>query len=301
MGWLRRLRLQRRSARPHDAGAERGEPVQAWPPGHFYSPIPSLAEVRSREAAIFGTVPETLPGVELNEAGQRSLFEALKQYYPQQPFGDQPTRDRRFGFDNPNFSYGEAIILYCMMRHLRPRRVIEVGSGYSSSAILDINELFFENAIDCTFIDPYPDLMLSMLRPGDLERVTVLAKAVQDVAVETFAELMPHDILLIDSTHISKVGSDVNSLFFQVLPRIRPGVYVHIHDICYPFQYPKEWIYQGRAWNEAYLVRAFLQYNRAFEISFFNSFFGERHRELLLRDMPLCARNPGSRLWLKRA
>jgi hypothetical protein len=77
-------------------------------------------------------------------------------------------------------------------------------------------------------------------------------------------------------------------------------VYVHIHDIYFPFEYPKEWVYQGRAWNEGYMMRAFLQYNRAFDIIFFNAFFALRYPETLAARMPLCAVNPGGGLWLRK-
>ena len=75
---------------------------------------------------------------------------------------------------------------------------------------------------------------------------------------------------------------------------------MHFHDIYYPFEYPKEWIYQGRAWNEAYLLRAFLQYNRDFEIVYFNSMIGARHRMVLEEKLPLCAGNPGSSIWIQK-
>ena len=78
----------------------------------------------------------------------------LREFYDEQPFSAQKTAGRRYWFENPAYSYSDAILLYCMMRHLRPRRIIEVGAGYSSGAILDTNELFFDNSIECTFIEP---------------------------------------------------------------------------------------------------------------------------------------------------
>lgn len=274
--------------------------IEGWPPGHFYSPIPSLREVRKREQQIFGPPPSDIPGVELNEAAQLALFQTLTRYYGEQPFGDHQQADRRFFFDNPNFSYGEAVILYCMMRHLRPKRIIEVGSGYSSCAMLDTNERFFDNAVACTFIEPYPDLLLSLITPADRDRIRIVPRPLQETDLGEFASLASGDMLIIDSTHVSKVGSDVNRLVFDVLPALQRGVYIHIHDIGYPFEYPKAWIYEGRAWNEAYLIRAFLQYNQAFEVVFFNSFFGWRYGEALAAGMPLCAKNPGSSLWLRK-
>lgn len=115
-----------------------------------------------------------------------------------------------------------------------------------------------------------------------------------------FLSLTAGDILLIDSTHVSKVDSDVNHILFDILPSLNPGVYVHFHDICYPFEYPKQWVYQGRAWNEAYILRAFLQYNTSFEIVIFNSFLGYFCLDLLQQYLPLCAKNPGISIWLKK-
>ena len=155
--------------------------------------------------------------------------------------------------ENPAFATVTPSFFYCILRHTRPARVIEVGSGYSSCALLDTNELFFGNSIACTFIEPYPQLLTSLLKDGDDSRITVVAKNLQDVELSVFSELSAGDVLFVDSSHVSKTNSDVNYVFFEILPRLSSGVYIHFHDIFYPFEYPKEWVYQGRAWNEAYL------------------------------------------------
>jgi predicted O-methyltransferase YrrM len=249
-----------------------------------------------------------LPGIDLNEDGQLVLLEALKQYYPAQPFTSQPQLDRRYRFDNPAFGHCDAIILYCLMRHARPRRIVEVGSGYSSCVFLDTNDLNFGGGIACTFIDPYPELLRSLLRPGDAERVRILQQEVQDIDTAIVQELEAGDMLFIDSSHIAKTGSDTNYEVFELLPRVRAGVYIHFHDVFYPFEYPRNWVYQGRAWNEAYLLRAFLQYNEQFRIVLFNSFLEQFHREKLAREMPLCLqyreqdgiRTTAQSIWLQR-
>lgn len=282
-----------------DVTAERDKFQLGWPPGHFYSPIPSLEDVKRDEEQIF-RVPAHLPDVELNVDGQIALFDQIKRYYPEQPFEDDKKDGLRYFFVNPNYSYGEAIMLYCLMRHLRPKRIVEVGSGYSSCAMLDTNELFLGGSTFCTFIEPYPQLLQSLIKDADHDRIEIVQSRLQDIDIQTFSALSPGDILFIDSTHVSKVNSDVNYIFFEILPRLRSDVYIHIHDICYPFEYPKAWIYQGRAWNEAYLLRAFLQNNHAFEIQFFNSFMGYFHMDMFANDMPLCAKNPGTSLWIKK-
>ena len=94
------------------------------------------------------------------------------------------------------------------------------------------------------------------------------------------------DILFIDSSHVGKIGSDVTDVLFRILPTLRPGVAVHIHDVPWPFEYPRHWIDAGRAWNEAYFVRAFLQYNRDFRVLFFNAYMARHHSELLRENLP---------------
>jgi hypothetical protein len=187
-----------------------------------------------------------------------------------------------------------------MIRHARPRRIIEVGSGYSSCVTLDTNEVFFDNRIACTFVDPYPQFLRWLLRDDDLGRIEILDRGLQGITLDLFRTLESNDILFIDSTHVAKVGSDVNYIFAEILPTLRPGVYVHFHDIFYPFEYPKEWIYEGRFWTEAYLLRAFLSFNRAYEIVLFNTFLERFHRDRFVRRMPLCLMNEGGSIWLRR-
>jgi hypothetical protein len=177
---------------------------------------------------------------------------------------------------------------------------VEIGSGHSSCVVLDTNERFFDGSIQCTFVEPYADLLRSLVREDDLERATLLEAPLQSLGDDVFSQLQANDILLVDSTHVAKVGSDVNRIVFEVLPLLASGVHVHFHDVYYPFEYPRSWVLEGRAWNEAYLLRAFLQYNHAFEVAFFNSFLGQLHRDALAAALPLAAPNPGSSLWLRR-
>ena len=109
----------------------------------------------------------------------------------------------------------------------------------------------------------------------------------QDVPLEVFHTLSANDILFVDGSHVARIGSDVVHILFHILPRLRPGVIVHFHDILWPFEYPKRWVVgAGYAWNEAYCLRAFLQYNRAFEIMYYNSFLVENYPAQLLEKMP---------------
>jgi hypothetical protein len=269
------------------------------PPGHFYSPLPSLEEVR-RDAERLWHVPRHLPGIDLRESQQLQLLDEFSLYYREQPFPERRNSDRRYYFENSSFSYSDALVFYSMVRHASPKRIVEIGSGYSSCVALDTNELFFDNQIACVFIEPYVDLLLSLIRPEDRSRVTIIPRRVQDVSLEVFHALEANDFLFIDSTHVAKIGSDVNHIMTHILPTLRVGVYVHFHDVPYPFEYFRDWIEEGRAWNEAYMVRAFLSFNSAYEIVFFNTFLERFHRERFAAHMPLCLRNEGGSLWIRR-
>ena len=268
--------------------------------GHFYSPIPSIQHLRKHEREIFETVPRYVPGLDLNEQEQLQLVDRFRTYYTEQPFPPERSERFRYFFENGAFRYSDAIFLYCMMRLKRPKRIIEVGSGYSSCLMLDTNETDFQNSIRCTFIEPYPKLLLSLLKDTDSDRIELIGKPVEEVPLETFSRLSSGDFLFIDSTHVAKAGSDVNHIFTNILPALQPGVYVHFHDIFYPFEYPKEWIYDGKAWNEAYVLRAFLQFNDRFKIQLFPNFLMHFHEELFAKHMPLCLKDPGGSIWLRR-
>jgi hypothetical protein len=139
-----------------------------------------------------------------------------------------------------------------------------------------------------------------LLTPADAKQITLLETPLQEVPLSTFEALEANDILFIDSTHVCKTGSDVNRLIFEILPRLQAGVYIHIHDMFYPFEYPKSWVLEGRAWNELYLVRAFLQNNDTFEIAAFNNYLTLMHRDWFQQHMPLCLKNTGGSLWLRK-
>lgn len=270
------------------------------PFGHFYSPTPSIDQIRQDEERIFGNIPRSIAGIDLNEVGQMHLFDEFKKYYKELPFKAHKTDNLRYFFENIYYLYSDAIFLYCMIRHMQPKKIMEIGSGHSSCVILDTNELFFDNTIQCTFIEPYPERLLSLIKPADTEKIELVEKRLQDIPLEKFGSLVEGDILFIDSTHVSKVGSDVNYIFFEILPYLNKGVFIHFHDIFYPFEYPKQWIYEGEAWNESYLLRTFLQYNQQFEIIFFNTFLEHFYGDRFEVEMPLCMKNKGGSIWIKK-
>lgn len=284
--------------------------VRAFSPGHYYSPVPSEDDIEEIGFYADKKNVKELPGINLREVYQISLIEEFRKIYgelPWPPEGEDADEKFRYRFDNIYFSYGDAVTLYLMMRHFEPKRIIEVGSGFSSGAMLDVDERFLDGETEFTFIEPYPERLRELLFDEDLDRVSILNQPVQKVDLSEFERLKDGDILFIDSSHVSKTGSDVNFLIHCVLPALKPGVIIHFHDIFWPFEYPQKWLKSGRAWNEAYLVRAFLQYNAQFEILFFNSFMEHQHRKMLREKLPLMLRQPkgkmtfgNSSLWLRK-
>jgi hypothetical protein len=273
-------------------------PPQYVAPGHFYSPIPSVEDIDRATAARQASDP--LLGIDLREEEQMRLLQRLAKVYPEIPFASDRAKGFRFAFDNPSYSWCDGIILFCMIRDLRPRRIIEVGSGHSSCLILDTNELFFDGSIEVTFVDPHPELLLGLLRSGEVERTDIVAKKLQDTDLELFASLRANDILFIDSSHVAKAGSDVQSLFFNILPTLSPGVVVHLHDVFDGFEYPVDWLQEGRSWNEQYLLRAFLQFNTHFRVKLFTAHMLLKHPDFFHQHMPNCFLNSGGNFWMER-
>ena len=271
-----------------------------YPAGHYYSPIVSVDDIRQREKEIWkNAAADGIKGIELHTANQIGLAAQLSQYYSEVPFSKEKSGSLRYWFDNNYYSYTDGIVLYSMIRHFKPHRIIEVGSGYSSALMLDVNELFFDNRICLHFIEPYPERLYSLMSEKDKHSATVLETAVQEVDLKLFSQLQAGDMLFIDSSHVSKCGSDVNFILFDILPTLNSGVLIHFHDVFYPFEYPKDWVFSGWNWNEDYLLKAFLMYNGAFSIRFFSNYLHVLHKEVF-KDMPMTYLNTGGNLWMQK-
>lgn len=241
-------------------------PPEFFPPGHFHSVIPSLSEVTERASAIFSKTID-VHDIELNTKEQIRILKDFNSMEEKPPFYSQERRIR-FNIENGSFSYDDAPILHYMIRRLHPKRIIEIGSGNSSACMLDTSEIFLGDSVDFTFIDVNCENLRKNLLEKDLGRIQILEQPVQDVDLALFTTLQANDLLFIDSSHVSRVGSDVHTIFFKVLPILSPGVCIHFHDIRYPFQYQENTVMKGIFWNEAYLLRAFLMHNKDFEIVF---------------------------------
>jgi len=269
-----------------------------FPTGHYYSPIVNLDEIRQREHEIWvdpGFV--VMSAIDLNINYQKSLIEKFSIFYKEIPFPDRKDNTYRYFYQNPAFSYSDAIILYSVIRYFEPSNIIEVGSGYSSALILDSLDLLSRPDVNVTFIEPYNEKLLSLISENDKKRVLILKDKLEYISLDFFNQLDMNDILFIDSTHIVKTGSDVNCLLLSILPNLKKGVFIHFHDIFFPFEYPKEWVYEGRSWNEAYFLRSFLMFNKSFKILLFSDFLHKLHPECF-SQMPNCYKNTGGSLWL---
>ncbi len=271
-----------------------------YPPGHYYSPCPDLEAVSKYKEDIY-SINKEFEAIELREKEQLNLLSRIAdEIYPTISFPIKKDKKNRYYYDNPNYSYSDAIVLHSMIRLLAPKRIIEVGSGFSSAVMLDTNDHYFNQEIDLTFIEPYPDLLVSISTVNDSIHNRLIPKQLQEVDTSIFEALNAGDFLFIDSTHVSKINSDVNKLFFEILPRLTKGVYIHFHDIFYPFEYPWEWVCEGRAWNEAYFLRSFLMYNEHFQIIYFQDMLFKKHQDYFKRKMPLCLKNSGGNIWLRK-
>lgn len=236
---------------------------------HYYSPVPDIEDLEQRR--VWDHRSE-LAGIDFRVEQQLAFLTRLGK-----GFGDecqwprtQTSDPLQFFTDNGCFSFGCAASLHCILRHFKPKRVIEVGSGHSSLVISSAIRLNLENhaqpECEYTIIDPYPGEVIS----GGLPCVTRLIKErVELVGMDFYDQLRENDVLFIDSSHTVRTGGDVNHLILDVLPRLAPGVIVHFHDIGLPYEYSKVYFTNPSFrvfWTEAYLLQAFLSFNNRFEI-----------------------------------
>lgn len=290
------------------AEAPTPEPAQpetallCWPLDHFYSPIAN-SRLLSREPAhsrVFPPTPRATPGIDWRGPEQVALVRDLAAEAPMDFPGDATGNPRDYHAGNPMFARLDAWMLQAMLRHFRPRRVIETGCGWSSLVTARVNREYFDRAIDFTCIEPYPPEFLGDGIDG-ISRLIV--SPVEELELEPFLQLGDRDVLFIDTSHVAKTGGDVVFLYNEVLPQLASGVVVHIHDIFLPWDYPEEWVLTGRSWNEQYLVRAFLSFNSAFQILLsvaWMSHYEPRALAEAINGYPARFPDGGGSLWLRR-
>ena len=251
-------------------------------PNHFYEPIPDTSRLPER----LWTTPSDLAGLELNDAGQVALLAHFVERYRAEysAFPASPTGNPSDYFaDNGMFLGVDAEMLYCLVREHKPARIVEIGSGFSTrvsaAAIRRNREDDPSYRGELIALDPFPP---PELRAGFAGLTRLIEQPVQNVPIEEFTSLTAGDILFIDSSHVLKIGSDVQHEYLSILPRLQPGVLVHVHDIFLPMEYPREWVIdRHRFWNEQYLLQAFLAFNTSFEIIWAGSYMHRYHPDLL--------------------
>ena len=251
-----------------EKGSSLKTPSPAFPDGHFYSPIVNVEDVQINESKIW---PEkkSVHGIDFNDYSHAKLLKNSKEIisdfdYPMEV--DDEDQKNQFYINNSQFSNLDPYILFALLRMLKPKRMIEVGSGFSSLLTADVNRRFFNNTMEFKCIEPFPRKFLT---EGVSGVSNLIVEKVMNVSTEIFENLDESDILFIDSSHVCKTGSDVNYLFFDVIPKLKSGVYVHVHDIFLPQDYKKEWVLdEGRSWSEQYVLQALLMYSQKFEVVF---------------------------------
>ena len=269
--------------------------------GDFESPLPDICEgQRFATAALNHKPADKVPGIDFRFDEQQRLLLKMVELYPEFDWSEHPIPGRRFHFGQGWYAQADSICLYSMLRLFRPRRVVEIGSGFTSALMLDVNDRFLGGQTQLTFVDPHPNRLDLLLSRDDKRQGRIVRQRVQDAPPTIFTELENGDFLFIDSSHVSKVGSDVNFLVFEILPALPIGVFVHFHDVFWPFEYPAKWIADGRSWNEAYLLRAFLTFNESFEIAFWVPFAALLWRDIIKECMPTYLTDTGAAIWIRR-
>jgi Methyltransferase domain len=264
-------------------------------PVHFHQPIPDTSQLADD---IWSRASE-LVGIDMNDDEQvclvRDVFPQFRSEYealPNAPTGDPAA----FYHGNGRFDGTDALGLYCMLRHLRPRRVLGVGSGYSTR--LAAQAALVNRSTELVCIDPDPD---EVLQEGFAGLTSLITARVEEVSLDLFTTLEAGDVLFIDSSHVVRIGGDVEFLFLDVLPRLQSGVVVQVHDVFLPYQYPREWLVDGlRFWNEQYLLHAFLAFNSAFRVLLADSYLEARHPHVLRSTFPTSPWWGGGSFWFQR-
>ena len=241
---------------------------QCYPFNHYESPYLSINEIDGIQDENIGS--DVLIGVDLNFINQNHFKEIIcNKYNLYNQFLNIPYH--RYSIENAWFNKEDALVLMTMMLEFKPKKIIEIGSGFSTCVMLDVNEYCLNNETEITSIEPYPERLLSKIRINE-KNYQLNVNSVQQCDISIFEKLEKNDILFIDSSHVAKSGGDILYEYFKIIPMLQSGVIIRIHDIFFPFTYPKKWLYEGRCYNEAYILHGFLMNNNEYEIIYFNNF-----------------------------
>lgn len=246
---------------------EDGDYRYAHPFNHYESPYADLAFVRKNKNKIYNIGKEM--NINFDIESQINLLSRISEIPLLNWNNNEANNGFRYYTDNDNTWFGIscAVALYGMIMLNKPKHIIEIGSGFSTSVMLDTNEHCFNNEIDIQCIEPRPQRLKKLLKESD--RILIHENDLQEVPLDLFSKLEPNDILFIDSSHVMKTGSDVSYELFEILPMIPKGVYIHFHDVFWPFEYPLSWLAEGRAYNEQWVLRALLTDSTAYKVTLF--------------------------------
>ncbi|ELR97962.1 class I SAM-dependent methyltransferase [Gloeocapsa sp. PCC 73106] len=267
-------------------------------PVHFYQPVPSTEELPDE----LWEKPSELVGIDLNIPSQIELLESFQEFI--QEFNQIPDASTKYS-STLFFAGVDAHILYSMIRKFQPKKIIEIGSG--SSTLLSITALNKVGEMTNQYgkviaIEPYPQAYLKDYLVGEHK---LIQEKVEDLPLSLFEDLEENDILFIDSSHTVKIGNDVLYEFLEILPRLKKGVIIHIHDIFLPLPYPREMVKERYMfWAEQYLLQAFLAFNNSYQVLWSGAALKFYQKEKLASHFPaVFAENPdfipGS-FWIKK-
>ena len=262
---------------------------------HYYQPIPRLQDLPERT-----WLRDPMAGIDFNIQGQLSVLRKLNYQQELSAFAvNDPGGKTNFFYNNSTFGPGDAEIYYSMIRHFRPKRIIEIGGGYST-LVAHLAIIANGEATEHICVEPYEQTWLEKVG-----LTQIIRSRVETLPLDLFSRLGQNDILFIDSSHVMRTGGDVWFEYLQVLPTLNLGVLVHVHDIFLPYPYPKEWLSVRRLyWTEQYLLQAILQNNSSFEVLLALHFLCKDFQPDVARVCPIYAtqpwRNPGS-FWMRRS
>lgn len=290
----------------HDAAIEAGTkvPFEAWERAgwhltraDFLSPIPIVAELPES----LWTTESALPGIDMRDKAQVTMLRGFKKRFAAEydalPRTSPDGTHKRYFLNNSAFESVDAEIYYSMLRSQKPKRVVEIGSGWSTLLSLEALRRNADEGHPCQVvaIEPYPHQFLRDAVAANSDVVELWDKPLQEVPVSFFEEMGEGDFLFIDSSHVLKAGSDVQYEFLEILPRVPSGVVVHVHDIFLPLEYPRSWVVdEHRFWNEQYLLQAYLIHNTRVEVLWGGAWMYVRHPDELAKAIASYAdKNPG--------
>lgn len=270
---------------------------------HFYQPIPEYEKI----PPAYFEVPRSMPGVRFDEGSLPATLESLGVYATECRWPEGDTPEGVYSATNGAFGFTSAALLHGMIRSGRIRRVIEIGCGFSTLITLDALRLNADDGMQgvaLTCIEPFPAQWLRKALSKAAIPVELITSGAETVGMAHFESLGEGDLLFIDSSHVAKLGSDVNFLFHEVLPRLRAGVLVHVHDIYLPYEYPAIHFFGENKiyWNEQYILQAFLACNNRTQILAPGFFVLRHHAEAFRAAFPQydpVRHRPTSSFWFK--